>query len=325
MRHMTVTPVSSPLNAAFAISRGSKTSAETVLVEITQDGQTGRGECVPYARYGESRISVVAKLQGLRAQIDAGLSRTDLQKVMSPGAARCAVDCALWDLESKLTKTPVWKLADLPKPKVMPTTMTLSLDSPELMATAATATPASLLKLKIGAGDNLARIEAVHKARPDAKLILDGNEGIDPEDFPALCERAASLGVILLEQPFPAENDDALISRSTGLSICADESAHTADGVQALAKKYDAVNIKLDKTGGLTEALKMAKEARACGMDIMIGCMVGGSLSMAPALMLGAIADLIDLDGPLWLEKDIENGLKYNKGKVSPPLRALWG
>lgn len=325
MRTMTITPVSSPLHTAFAISRGSKTSAETVVVEITEGKHTGRGECVPYARYGESRVSVVAQLTGIEKSINTGLTRKELQHRMPPGAARCAVDCAMWDLEAKQANKSVWQLANLPKPKALPTTMTLSLDAPSAMAEAATATPATILKLKLGSDNDTDRIKAVHNARPDARLIIDGNEGLAPADFPALMQVAAENGVVLIEQPFPVEQDDALLTRPGFVTICADESVHTASNIQGLAKKYDAINIKLDKAGGLTEALRMLHEARKCGMGVMVGCMVAGSLSMAPAVILGGAADMIDLDGPLWLAKDVENGLKYKSGKVSPPLKALWG
>ncbi len=325
MRQMTITPVSSPLKAAFAISRGSKSTAETVVVEISDSGHTGRGECVPYARYKESRVSVVAQLTGIEKAIQEGLTREGLQRRLPAGAARCAVDCAMWDLEAKMTGTPVWQLAGLPEPKPLPTTMTISLDEPEAMAEAAKSTPAKILKLKLGAPDDLVRVEAVRRARPDAKLVLDGNEGLEPESFPDLAAKAADLGVVLIEQPFAVGHDQALTRRPGHVSICADESVHTRNDIQGLAKKYDAVNIKLDKAGGLTEALAMMEEARSCGMGTMVGCMVAGSLSMAPALILGQAADLIDLDGPLWLAQDVPHKLRYTDGTVSPPSQELWG
>lgn len=325
MRQMTITPLSSPLKSAFAISRGSKSTAETVVVEIIDGEHRGRGECVPYARYKESRVSVVAQLSGIEAAIQEGLTRQDLQRRLPAGAAKCAVDCALWDLEAKQTGTPVWALAGLPEPKPLPTTMTISLDEAEIMANAAKATHAKTLKLKLGGLDDLVRVEAVRRARPDAKLVLDGNEGLDPASFPALAARSAELGVVLIEQPFPAGDDGALTQRPGHVAICADESVHTRPDIQQLAKKYDAVNIKLDKAGGLTEGLRMMREAKRCGMGTMVGCMVAGSLSMAPAVLLGQVADLIDLDGPLWLEKDIAHKLRYTDGYVSPPSRDLWG
>jgi L-alanine-DL-glutamate epimerase-like enolase superfamily enzyme len=325
MLEMKITPVSSPLKAAFAISRGSKSTAETVMVELNDGKHIGRGECVPYARYKESRVSVVAQLTGIQKEIENGLSREDLQRRLPAGAARCAVDCAMWDLEAKQSGKPVWQLANLPKPKALPTTMTLSLAAPEEMAAAAKATPAKILKLKLGGPDDLVRVEAVHRARPDAKLILDGNEGVSPADFPSLVRKASELGVILIEQPFPAGDDLALLKRPGRVAICADESVHTRNDLQRLSRKYDAVNIKLDKAGGLTEALAMMAEAKRCGLSTMVGCMVAGSLSMAPALILGQAADVIDLDGPLWLAEDVPHGLKYNNGKVSSPTKALWG
>ena len=325
MVQMTITPVSSPLKAAFAISRGSKTTAETVVVELTDGAHIGRGECVPYARYKESRVSVVAQLTGIQKDVENGLSRQDLQRRLPAGAARCVVDCAMWDLEAKKAKKSVWSLAKLPRPKALHTTMTLSLAHAEEMALAAKATPAKILKLKLGGPDDLVRVEAVHRARPDAKLILDGNEGVSPADFPKLAEAAADLGVILIEQPFPVGDDDALTKRPGRVAICADESVHTRNDLQSLARKYDAVNIKLDKAGGLTEALAMMEEAKRCGLSTMVGCMVAGSLSMAPALLLGQAADVIDLDGPLWLAEDVAHKLKYADGKVSPPTKALWG
>jgi L-alanine-DL-glutamate epimerase-like enolase superfamily enzyme len=267
----------------------------------------------------------VAQLTGIQKEIENGLSREDLQRRLPAGAARCAVDCAMWDLEAKQSGKPVWQLANLPKPKALPTTMTLSLAAPEEMAAAAKATPAKILKLKLGGPDDLVRVEAVHRARPDAKLILDGNEGVSPADFPSLVRKASELGVILIEQPFPAGDDLALLKRPGRVAICADESVHTRNDLQRLSRKYDAVNIKLDKAGGLTEALAMMAEAKRYGLSTMVGCMVAGSLSMAPALILGQAADVIDLDGPLWLAEDVPHGLKYNNGKVSSPTKALWG
>ncbi len=325
MRQISTETISSPLKQVFAISRGSKTSAETLRVSITESGKTGRGECVPYARYNESVESVTAQIKSVKAKLENGRTTEDLQLLLPPGAARCAIDCALWDLRSKLEDKPVWQLADLPEPKPLPTTMTLSLDSADAMAEAAKATPASILKLKLGGEDDLERLRAVHSARPDAKLILDGNEALQPEAFPDLAKAAGACGAVLIEQPFPAGEDDALLRRPGFVSVCADESVHTRRDLQALAKKYDSVNIKLDKAGGFTEALAMIREARHCGLGVMIGCMVAGSLSMAPALTLGSLADFVDLDGPLWLQKDIQHGLVYKDGHVMPPSPKLWG
>ena len=325
MPKMLILPVSSPLNAEFAISRGAKTSAETVRVELHADGHVGRGECVPYLRYGESRVSVVAQLAGIEDMVTAGLTREKLQRIMPAGAARCALDCAMWDLEAKSSDIPVWQRAELPEPVALNTTMTISLADPDQMARHAKQADARILKLKFGGADDLARLEAVRQARPDAQLILDGNEGMDPDTFPEICAMASKFGVRMIEQPFLQGQDDVLLQRPNDVTICADESVHTRREIQDLARKYDAINIKLDKAGGLTEALAMLREAKKCGLSTMIGCMVAGSLSMAPAVLLGQDADLIDLDGPLWLKEDVAHKLHYENGSVSPPTRALWG
>ena len=324
-RTLEITDFSSPLKRAFTISRGAKTSAETILVTIRQDGAVGRGECVPYPRYSETQPGVRAAIEEMRAQIEDGLSRDALQDAMPAGAARCAVDCALWDLEAKLTGTPVWKLAGLPEPGPVETAVTVSLDTAEAMGQAAKSTPSKLLKLKLGGPEDLDRIEAVHAARPDARLIVDGNEGLLVDQFPGIMKRAAELGVVLVEQPFPAGKDEALLRRPGAVSVCADESAHTSAEIQDLARRYDAVNVKLDKTGGLTEAIRMVQAARASGMNVMIGCMVAGSISMAPAVLLAGLADATDLDGPLWLAEDVVDGLTYTDGMISPPKPELWG
>ncbi|MEQ9314761.1 MAG: N-acetyl-D-Glu racemase DgcA [Henriciella sp.] len=325
MTKLSLQKCSSPLSRSFSISRGSKLSAETVVVTLERDGKRGRGECVPYGRYSESVESVAAEIEAMAPKIAAGLDRQALQTEMKPGAARCAIDCAMWDLDAKLTGTPVWKLAGLPEPKRQQTAVTIVLDSAEEMARAAKMTDGRLLKLKLGGREDLTRVEAVKTARPDAKLILDANEALDGGIFPEIVKRAAKLGVILIEQPFPADDDKLLLRRPPEVAICADESAHTTKDIQDLARRYDAVNVKLDKTGGLTEAIAMVKEAKAAGMGVMVGCMVAGSISMAPAVLLGGLADAIDLDGPLWLAKDVPHGLKYFDGWVSPPTPELWG
>lgn len=324
-RNLEISAISSPLKTAFTISRGAKTSAETILVTLTENGATGRGESVPYARYGETAASVTAAIDSARAAIESGLTREDLQSLMPPGAARCAVDCAMWDLEAKLSGTPVWQRAGLPEPKPVETAVTVSLDTPDAMAAAARNTQGRLLKLKLGGPDDLARIEAVHAARPDARLIVDANEGLNANELPAIAKAAAALGVVLIEQPFPAGADDALLSRPGPVAICADESAHTRKELQDLARRYDAVNVKLDKTGGLTEALATVREARALGLGIMVGCMVAGSISMAPAVLLAGLADVADVDGPLWLAEDVAHGLAYSDGMVAQPSPDLWG
>ncbi|MEL8054998.1 MAG: N-acetyl-D-Glu racemase DgcA [Pseudomonadota bacterium] len=325
MRSFRFEHISSPLNASFAISRGARTSAESVRVWLGEDGATGRGECLPYSRYGESIESVCEQLEAVRNALEGGMTREELQSTMTAGAARFAVDGALWDLEAKLTSVPVWERAELPEPKPLATTMTLSIADAEVMAAAAKATQATILKLKLGGPEDLDRVAAVRAARPGAKLIVDGNEAITPDGFDGLIDQMAELGVSLIEQPFPVGNDEALRTRSEAVQICADESVHTASDLEALAEKYDVINIKLDKAGGLTEGLRMLSECRRLGLGVMVGCMVVGSLNMAPAVLLGQAADLVDLDGPLWLKQDIEHGLVYERGTVLPPDRALWG
>lgn len=317
--------VSSPLRASFAISRGAKTQAETVRVRLSDGDNAGRGECVPYARYGETVESVLEALEGMRGAVEAGLNRKALQSALPAGAARCALDCAMWDLEAKRAGRPVWQLAGLPEPKPFETAVTISLAEPEAMAEAAKAAPGNLLKLKLGGEGDIDRLRAVHNARPGARLIVDANEGLAPDAYPALASAALKLGVVLIEQPFPAGKDEALLKRPGPVAVCADESAHTSADIQTLARSYDAVNVKLDKAGGFTEALAMVRAARQSGMGVMVGCMVASSLSMAPAALLAGLADAADLDGPLWLAEDIADGLMIREGIISPPSAALWG
>ncbi len=322
---LTIQEHSRPLRTAFAISRGSKTEAKTVTVSLASNGVVGRGECVPYPRYGESCASVTAQIDACRIDIEQGITRLQAQSLLPAGAARCALDCALWDLEAKQTGKPVWQLAGLPDPKPVETAVTVALDTPDKMARAAESIAGRLLKLKLGGAGDLERLAAVHRARPDARLIVDGNEGMAEDSFAEFVSKAGTLGVVLIEQPFPANADAALGQIQSNVAICADESAHTAANIPDLATRYGAVNIKLDKAGGLTEALAMVHAARAAKMQIMVGCMVAGSLSMAPAILLAQLADIVDLDGPLWLAKDVSDGLAYADGQVSPPTPALWG
>jgi L-alanine-DL-glutamate epimerase-like enolase superfamily enzyme len=251
--------------------------------------------------------------------------REALQSALPAGAARCALDCALWDLEAKSSGVPVWQRAGLPEPRALETAVTVSLDTPDEMGKAARVAQGRLLKVKLGGPEDLARIEAVHKARPDARLMLDANEGLDAGAFQTIMARAEQFGVVLIEQPFAAGKDAALLQRPGSIAICADESVHTTQDIQALATRYDAVNVKLDKAGGLTEALATVRAARACGMGVIVGCMVAGSVSMAPAVLLAQLADAADVDGPLWLKEDAVEGLRFENGYVHPPGRALWG
>ncbi len=322
---MQFTHHSAALKTAFAISRGAKTSAETVRVELTDGDAVGRGESVPYGRYGETVENVLAEIEAVSPDLKRGATRADLLTLMKPGAARCAVDCALWDLEAKRTGRPVWSLARLPEPRPVETAVTLSLDAPEAMANAARAAPGRILKLKLDGKGDIDRLAAVRAAREDAILLLDANEGLSDATFKPLARAARDLKAAVIEQPFPAGADEALSRIASPVAVCADESAHTAEDMETLVKRYDVVNVKLDKAGGLTAGLDMVSAARKAGMGVMVGCMVAGSLSMAPALLLAQLADVADLDGPLWLEQDIENGLTYAEGRVAPPSAALWG
>ena len=316
-----------PIAGAFRISRGAKTEAQVIVVEVERDGAIGRGEAVPYRRFGESIDGALAMLEDMRPRVEAGLTPEALQAILPAGAARNALDCALWDLAAKRAGRRVWELAGLPAPAPAVTAMTLSLDEPDAMADAARAAAGfPLLKLKLGEGAaDLARAQAVHAARPDAALILDGNEALSAEAFKALCAKARSLNVDMIEQPFPAGQDADLAKLAAPVSICADEGARTRADLEGLAARYDAVNIKLDKSGGFTEAVEMARLARACGFRIMLGCMVATSLGMAPAMALAGLADWIDLDGALLLARDREPGLLADGAALHPPLPELWG
>ena len=318
-----------PIAGTFTISRGSKTTAEVVVAEIHQDGRRGRGECVPYRRYGETREGTVARIESLRAEIEDGvLDRPALQRRLGPGAARNALDCALWDLEAKLSGTPAWRLAGLAEPAPAVTAFTIGLDRPAAMAAAAGENRRRpLLKLKLGGGDgkDVLRVCAVREAAPDASLIVDANEAWTPPAFAGYAGELAALGVELIEQPLPAGADGALDGRDRAVPVCADESVHDVSTLAHVARLYDFVNVKLDKTGGLTEALRLTAAARSAGLGIMLGCMAGTSLGMAPAALLAPAARFVDLDGPLLLAKDRDPGLRYAGGAVHPPPPELWG
>lgn len=324
-RSLTIAAHTAGLKSAFAISRGSKTSAQTVRVHIRRGEAAGSGESVPYGRYGESVDSVIAQIGAVRGEIELGAGRSELKLLLPAGAARCAVDCALWDLEARLAGQPVWHLAGFAAPRPVETAQTLALAPPGEMARLATAISGNLLKLKLGGPDDLARVAAVHSARPDARLIVDGNEAISPGDLDALAREAAALGVVLIEQPLPAREDASLRRGAFAVPVCADESAHTAADIPRLAEHYDAVNVKLDKAGGLTGALEMLEAARAAGLITMVGCMVAGSLSLAPAVIAAQGCEFADLDGPTWLADDEPYGLDFEAGHVSPPDPRLWG
>lgn len=297
-----------------------------MLAALSAGGFTGRGECVPYARYGESVESVTAAIEALRPQLAAGLTRRALQDAMPPGAARNALDCALWDLEAKQAARPVHEIAGLPAPQALTTAFTISIGTPDAMAKAAAkAASRALLKVKLGKEGDVERIAAVRAAAPNAALIVDANEGWTQQNLTANLAACAKAGVVLVEQPLPEGKDEALARIIRPIPVCADESVHDHNSLAKLEGKYDAVNIKLDKTGGLTEALAMAQEARKAGFAIMAGCMVGTSLGMAPAVLLAQGARFVDLDGPLLLTRDRDHGLRYEDSLVYPATPALWG
>ena len=326
MRSLSVTAERWPIAGRFAISRGSKTAADVVVVELREADVVGRGECVPYPRYGESVDAVIAQIEGLRSSLEQGLDRPALQAALPAGAARNAADCALWDLAAKCAGRPVWALAGLPPPRPMLTAYTLGLDTAENMAAAARANAhRPLLKLKLAGRDDLPRIRAVHEQAPQARLIVDANEAWSPELLVELPPRLRPLGVEMIEQPLPAEADAALARIERPIPVCADESCHQATDLAALAGKYDAVNVKLDKTGGLTEALQTAEAAEERGFALMVGCMIGTSLAMAPALLVAQRARWVDLDGPLLLARDREPGLRFEGSLVQPSAPSLWG
>jgi L-Ala-D/L-Glu epimerase len=315
-----------PIAGSFGISRGVKTEAVVVVAELADGKARGRGECVPYLRYGETVESVTAQLEELRPQIEAGLTRKLLQVAMPPGAARNALDCAFWDLEAKRDRRPVHELAGIPAPGPLTTAYTISLAAPADMAKAAAKVASrALLKVKLGAEGDADRIAAVRNAAPKAMLIVDANEGWSEDNLASNLAACAQAHVALIEQPLPAGKDQALARIKRTIPVCADESAHDRASLAALADKYDAVNIKLDKTGGLTEALAMAVEADRQKLAIMAGCMVATSLAMAPAVLFAQRARFVDLDGPLLLSKDRTDGLRYAGSLVYPPSAALWG
>ena len=319
---ITVTSDVFKLAQVFTISRGSRTEARVLTVRVEKDGVAGWGECVPYARYNETLESVTAEIAGLPAEF----SRDELQDLLPAGAARNAVDCALWDLEAKQAGKRVWELAGLPAPGPEITAYTLSLASPEEMQKqAAENAHRPLLKIKLGTPDDMPRLEAVRAGAPEAKIIIDANEGWSAEVYAELAPHLVRLGVELVEQPLPAGEDEALIGMARPVPVCADESCHDRASLPKLKGKYDVVNIKLDKTGGLTEALKLRQEAMALGYDVMVGCMVGSSLAMAPATLVAQGAVVTDLDGPLLLAEDRDTPLTFDTAGVHPPLPALWG
>ena len=315
-----------PITGSFTISRGAKTEAVTVVAEVRRGGRTGRGECVPYSRYDETPQATLKKLEAMRQAVSQGLDRQALMAAMPAGAARNALDCALMDLEAKTAGKRAWDLLGRRPPVPCVTAYTISLGSPETMAAAAEkAAHRQLLKVKLGGDGDIERLAAVRRAAPKSELIVDANEAWTPSNLEQNLAACAEVGVTLVEQPLPSDWDEMLGRIRRPVHVCADESVRDRKSLEGLRLRYDAVNIKLDKAGGLTEALAMADAAKALGFDIMVGCMVATSLAMAPAMLLTAQARFVDLDGPLLLARDRDHGLRYEGSLVDPPDAALWG
>lgn len=326
MKKVSIRTETWPVQGVFRISRGSRTEIHILVVEIAEGGFVGRGESIPYSRYKETVPEVMKKFEALRSRLEAGLTREELQEVLPPGAARNALDCALWDLDAKKAGKRAWDLAGLAEPSPITTAVTISVDTPEKMAEAAAKlSQAPLLKVKLAGEGDLDRMLAVRSAAPRPRLIVDANEAWTADLCRELLPHMARMGVELVEQPLPAGEDEVLREISRLVPICADESCHTREDLSRLKGLYDFVNIKLDKTGGLTEALLLAKEAKEAGFGVMVGCMLGTSLAMAPATLLTGFAHFVDLDGPILLSKDRENALSFENGKIHPPSPELWG
>ena len=325
-RRLIVREESWDIGGSFSITRARKWAAEVMMVEIHQDGIRGRGEGVPYSRLGEKLESVGAKIEGMRKQIEGGMTRAQLQAELGPGGARNALDCALWDLEAKRRQVPVWQLAGLPEPKPLVTAYTIALDKPAAMAAvAAEHAGRPLLKLNLGGPDDLARIRAVRAEAPEAELIVDANESWTPVMYAEYAAELARLSVRLVEQPVPVGQDAALDTVGRVVPVCADESVHDTQDLSTIGRRYDYINIKLDKTGRLTEAIRMVQYAQEQGIAVMMGCMIGTSLGMAPAFLLGAYATVVDLDAPLLLSHDRTPSINYADGVMYPPTPELWG
>jgi L-alanine-DL-glutamate epimerase-like enolase superfamily enzyme len=314
-----------PLKEVFRIARGACTEARVVVVKVSNGEHTGRGECVPIARYNQSPESVIAQVESIKGE--KRLDRQYLQRLLPAGAARNALDCALWDLQAKISGKRVWELANIPVVPEVVTTLTISLDTDAKMAAAARAnSTAPILKLKLGGEDmDLPRVKAVREAAPAARLLIDANESWSPEHYQEIIPALKESGVALIEQPFRADADEVLETLDHPIPVCADESCHTTTDLPRLTNRYEAINVKLDKTGGLTEALHLCERAREDGFKLLFGCMVCTSLGIAPARLLASPTDYVDLDGPLLLAGDRDHEIPYNKGRIGMPSRELWG
>jgi len=324
-RKVTISSTPWPIRGSFTISRGSNTEAVVLNVYIEEDGIKAQGECVPYPRYGESVESVTAQINEILPALQTGMTRIELQDAMPAGAGRFAVDAALWDLEAKKTGKRAWEIAGISMEPAT-TVYTLSLSDPETMEQDARDNQDKpLLKLKLGGEGDLARVAAVRKGHPTARIVVDANEAWTRDVYEAIVPELVKLGVEMIEQPFPAGGDDLLKELDRPITICADESCHDRASLPKLVGKYDMINIKLDKTGGLTEALAMKQEAEKLGFEIMTGCMLGSSLAMAPAMVVAQGSKVVDLDAPLLLAEDCEPGLVFTGVEIAPPEKALWG
>jgi len=314
------------IEGSFTISRGSRTHANVVVVELQQGEHTGRGECVPYARYDESIESVIAELAALKDKIAAGLTRQEMQTLLPAGAARNALDCAYWDLACKKSDQRIWQQLEITKPEPLITAFTLSLDTPERMKEAAIKNAhRPLLKLKLAGEGDVERVTAVREGSPDARIIVDANEGWNEAQYLAMVPELVKLGVEMIEQPFPASDDAALEHLPRPITLCADESCHDRSSLKHIIGRYDMINIKLDKTGGLTEAIALKKEAEEAGLTIMVGCMLATSLAMAPALIVAQDVQIVDLDGPLLLAEDRQPGIEFDDSLMKVYPAELWG
>lgn len=315
-----------PYASPFRISGWSLESEEAVQVELTDGPLVGRGEGIGVYYHGETVDSMLSQLRSIEHKLSQDISRAALQSLLPAGGARNAADCALWDLEAKRAGKRAWELAGMHLVTPITSDFTLSLDSPDAMARAAAAVPQySKLKLKLAGAGDPERVAAVRAARPDAELIVDANQAWNEQHLREFIPQLAALGVKLIEQPLRADRDEPLLHFKSPIPICADESCQTRASLPSLVDKYDYINIKLDKTGGLTEALALAREAQERGFKLMVGCMSGSSLSMAPAFLIGQRCYFVDLDGPLLLTADVPHPIRYEGGSMHPPEPALWG
>lgn len=325
-RRLSVRPETWPLKEPFHISRGVRTETRVIMAELDHCGVRGRGEAVPYARYGESMDSVISRIEEITAAVEDGISPEELQEILPAGAARNAVDCALWDMMARWKGIPVWQLLHLPRPEAGETAVTISIGRAEDMAQKALACKDfPLLKVKLDTEDIRGRITAIRAAAPNPRIIIDPNESWTMDHLRDLDDFLAEVAISLLEQPLAAGQDEGLRHFTGRVPICADESCHTRDDLAALSGKYQLINIKLDKSGGLTEAVRLKKQAMEMGFGIMVGCMVATSLAMAPAMLLASGADFVDLDGPFLIKQDRQHGLKIIQGRMNPPSPDLWG